>query len=79
MVYKRKKNGAKPKSKHAVMKYHYKKDPKTGKLRRVTPSGKPWKPYKRPKPKPYIIPRDPKTGKPKKFKKEDMIKKMRRR
>jgi hypothetical protein len=76
MVYKPKKNGAKPKTKHAVMKYHYKKDPKTGKLRRVTPSGKPWKPYKH-KPKPFIIPRDPKTGKRKKFDKDKMIKKLR--
>ena len=78
MVYRPKKNGAKPKAKHPVVRYRYAMDPKTGKLRRVTPSGKPWKPMKHPKPKRFMIPRDPKTGKPKKFDKDKMIKKLRK-
>tara|TARA_R100000008_G_scaffold47394_1_gene28057 strand:- start:222 stop:527 length:306 start_codon:yes stop_codon:yes gene_type:complete len=56
-----------PKKFNPVVKYHYKEDPKTGKLRRVTPDGKPWKPLKPSKPKPFIYPRDPKTGKLKEF------------
>jgi len=53
MVYKPKKGSAKPKPKHAVMKYYYKINIITGKRERVTRSGKPWKPYKsNPKPLP---------------------------